>query len=179
LNSGLHICKTGVLLLEPHLKYIFALGYFGDEVLQTVCQGWPRTMILPISASEIARITGVSHPHSAEMPFFFLFDYELRILSGQLNPSCSMMSCPSTSLISCNFQAINFRAKVHKISRFPFNVSQVVEMESVMNLGLTTLFSVCPCESYLFSWCLSFIICKIAAYFYLDINILEAENMAL
>jgi hypothetical protein len=25
------------------------------------CQGWPQTMIYPISASEIARITGMSH----------------------------------------------------------------------------------------------------------------------
>jgi hypothetical protein len=39
----------------------FCSGYLGDGILQIICLGWPRTMILPISASKVARITGVSH----------------------------------------------------------------------------------------------------------------------
>jgi hypothetical protein len=32
LNSGLHACKAGVLLLEPHLQ-LFCSGFFGDGVM--------------------------------------------------------------------------------------------------------------------------------------------------
>jgi hypothetical protein len=32
-----------------------------DGVLPTICPGWPRTTFLPISASQVARIIGVSH----------------------------------------------------------------------------------------------------------------------
>jgi hypothetical protein len=34
---------------------------FGDRASWTICPGWPRTEILPISASHVARIMGVSH----------------------------------------------------------------------------------------------------------------------
>jgi hypothetical protein len=34
-----------------------ALYYFEFRVLQTICQGWPQTVILLISASQVARIT--------------------------------------------------------------------------------------------------------------------------
>jgi hypothetical protein len=34
-------------------------------------QGWPQTAILPISASQAAKITGVSHWHSAAHCNFF------------------------------------------------------------------------------------------------------------
>jgi hypothetical protein len=37
--------------------------YFGDGVSQSICPGWPRTAIIPISASEVARITVVSQWH--------------------------------------------------------------------------------------------------------------------
>jgi hypothetical protein len=39
----------------------FALVIFKDGVLQTICPGWPRTTILWISASQVARTTGMSH----------------------------------------------------------------------------------------------------------------------
>jgi hypothetical protein len=38
---------------------------FGDGVLLTIYLDWPLTMILTISASQIARITGVSHQQPA------------------------------------------------------------------------------------------------------------------
>jgi hypothetical protein len=40
---------------------LFWSGYFGDGVSQTVCWGWPWSVILPIWTSQVARITGVSH----------------------------------------------------------------------------------------------------------------------
>jgi hypothetical protein len=53
LNSGLHACKACSLSLET---------YFGLEMgSQTICPGWPQTVILLISASQVARSTGVSH----------------------------------------------------------------------------------------------------------------------
>jgi hypothetical protein len=64
LNLGLHACKTGILPLEPHLQSILLLLFFwrwGGEVLQTICLGWLQNSILPVSASQVARITGVSH----------------------------------------------------------------------------------------------------------------------
>jgi hypothetical protein len=39
----------------------FCEGYFWDRVSRTVCPGWLWTMILLISVSWVARITGVSH----------------------------------------------------------------------------------------------------------------------
>jgi hypothetical protein len=42
---------------------------FQDRVLQTVCPGWFPTEILLISASWVARITGVSHRHPAPATF--------------------------------------------------------------------------------------------------------------
>jgi hypothetical protein len=39
------------------------LWYFEDGVSRTVCMGWPQAMILPISASQVARIINVSHQH--------------------------------------------------------------------------------------------------------------------
>jgi hypothetical protein len=39
----------------------FVMGFFQNKVLQTICQGWLWTSGLLISASWVARITGVSH----------------------------------------------------------------------------------------------------------------------
>jgi hypothetical protein len=48
-----------------HTSCPLCSGNFGDGAFWTICLGWPQTMILLISASQIARITGVSHQHSA------------------------------------------------------------------------------------------------------------------
>jgi hypothetical protein len=39
--------------------------FFWDRVSGTVCPGWQQTAILLTSASQVARITGVSHGHPA------------------------------------------------------------------------------------------------------------------
>jgi hypothetical protein len=44
-------------------------GYFGFGVSQTICSGWPWTMILPISVSKVAGIRGVSHQCSLCVKF--------------------------------------------------------------------------------------------------------------
>jgi hypothetical protein len=48
-----------------HSSSPFCSGYFGDGILQTVCLGWLPASILLISASQAARITGMSHLHMA------------------------------------------------------------------------------------------------------------------
>jgi hypothetical protein len=60
LNSGLRVSKPGTLQLEPHLQSIYS-GFSGYGISQMICSAWPRTLILPISASKVARITGMSH----------------------------------------------------------------------------------------------------------------------
>jgi hypothetical protein len=39
----------------------FLWWVFWDRVLWTICLGWPQIAILQLSASWVARITGVSH----------------------------------------------------------------------------------------------------------------------
>jgi hypothetical protein len=47
------------------------MGFFQDRFLQTTCLGWLRTMVLLISASWGARITGVSHWCLASLRFWW------------------------------------------------------------------------------------------------------------
>jgi hypothetical protein len=63
------------LLLEPlyHLRHSTShvlCCFFQNRVSQTVCLGWLWTVILLISASWVARITGVSHWCPVQSVFF-------------------------------------------------------------------------------------------------------------
>jgi hypothetical protein len=49
----------------------FVLVILEMKVSQTLCPGWPQTSILPISASQVARITGTSHQCPAVTEFLF------------------------------------------------------------------------------------------------------------
>jgi hypothetical protein len=57
-------CCTGVwtqgLHLEPLHQPFFVMDFFWDRVSWTICLGWLWTSILPISPSQVARITGIS-----------------------------------------------------------------------------------------------------------------------
>jgi hypothetical protein len=48
------------------------MGFFWDRVLQTICSGWLWTVILLISASWVARVTGVSHWSPAQIWILYL-----------------------------------------------------------------------------------------------------------
>jgi hypothetical protein len=86
-HSSIAMCKL-VLLPHSHLFFflfavlglelrafplshstspIFCDRVFRDSVLKTICSGWLQTTILLISASWVARITGVSHWHPASL----------------------------------------------------------------------------------------------------------------
>jgi hypothetical protein len=54
--SRLHSHSTAWATPPVYLSWLFWSGF-----LWTVCPGWPQTAILPISASQVARITGMSH----------------------------------------------------------------------------------------------------------------------
>jgi hypothetical protein len=69
LNSSLH--KAGTLLLEQHPLSILLRVFWRWGVSRTICTGWPQTMSLLISDSQVARITG-SDCFGKESFFFFL-----------------------------------------------------------------------------------------------------------
>jgi hypothetical protein len=77
-----------------HLRHTFCSGYFGEEVSQSIYPGWPQTLVIPISASPIARITGVSHRHLAGSSFSFLWV----ISSFSLALCCESNGCSYVSL---------------------------------------------------------------------------------
>jgi hypothetical protein len=59
-------CRTSGLLYQlSHNSSSLCSGYFGDGgVSRIICLGWPWTVILQISVSQVSRIIGVSQPHS-------------------------------------------------------------------------------------------------------------------
>jgi hypothetical protein len=65
LNSGFHICQAGALQLEPHLQSILLWLFFLEKGLVNYLPRLASTMILLISVSHIARITGMNHRHLA------------------------------------------------------------------------------------------------------------------
>jgi hypothetical protein len=66
---GIGIWTQGFALIKQapyclsHTCTPFSSGYFG--VLWTIWPVWPQTSILPISASQVARIIGMNHWHMA------------------------------------------------------------------------------------------------------------------
>jgi hypothetical protein len=54
---ALHVADRACITISPHPGFFF--GW--DGISQTFCPSWPWTMILPISTSQEAKITGVSH----------------------------------------------------------------------------------------------------------------------
>jgi hypothetical protein len=66
LNSGPSLWATPSAL--------FCDGFFWDRVSWTICPSWLRTLILLISASWVARITGVSH-WCPIIPFTFSYAF--------------------------------------------------------------------------------------------------------
>jgi hypothetical protein len=66
LNKGLHA------LLGRPATLPARFGYSQDSILQAIFPGWLWTMILLISASWVARITGVSHRRWLHIIFFNL-----------------------------------------------------------------------------------------------------------
>jgi hypothetical protein len=60
---------------------LFLWRVFWDRVLWTICPGWPRTVILLISASWVARITGMSHWHLAYECIFLNLKFYLIMIN--------------------------------------------------------------------------------------------------
>jgi hypothetical protein len=63
--------------LEPlHQSPFFCVGFFWDRILWTICLGCPRTSILLISTSSVARITDVNYLHLA-LGIFYLANHAI------------------------------------------------------------------------------------------------------
>jgi hypothetical protein len=62
--------NSGPIHLEPLCQPFFLWRVFQDRVLWTICLVWLQTSIFLISASWVARITGVSHRHLAPFAFY-------------------------------------------------------------------------------------------------------------
>jgi hypothetical protein len=60
LNLGLCISKAGILLLEIYLQSILFWLFWRWGSHELFCLGWHQAVIFSISASQVARITGVS-----------------------------------------------------------------------------------------------------------------------
>jgi hypothetical protein len=67
-----------------------------DRISTTICQGWPQTMTLLIAASQVARITGVSH-HAGQVDV--LSQHDWRSGMSKCVYMCSSMAIPSTCLV--------------------------------------------------------------------------------
>jgi hypothetical protein len=70
MKLGLGACKAGTRPLEPLLQYILVWLFWRWD-LRTVFPDWPHAIILPISDSQVARITGISHQHLVNNMFSF------------------------------------------------------------------------------------------------------------
>jgi hypothetical protein len=87
---------TQDLLLEPLHQPFFCEGFFWDRVLWTICLGWLWNLILLISVSWVARITGVCHWCPAERKVFIANTYQVLNLVN----ICNKNSCYYYSVIS-------------------------------------------------------------------------------
>jgi hypothetical protein len=79
------VCLFVELYHFSHTCNPFCSGYFGVRVLLTISSGWPQTVILPISTSQIARITGLSHQSLSSLScsvLYFAYNTLLALISG-------------------------------------------------------------------------------------------------
>jgi hypothetical protein len=68
MGMGFELREKQALYHLSHSFCPFCSGYFGGGVSRTVRLGWPPTMVLLISASQVAGITDVSYWHPADIP---------------------------------------------------------------------------------------------------------------
>jgi hypothetical protein len=83
--------QAGALAFESHVPFIFALVIFGDGISWTISLGWPQTTILPIWASQVARINRCEPPVSYKSRIFeekeMRFIYQTKRRTGRANLS--------------------------------------------------------------------------------------------
>jgi hypothetical protein len=85
----------------------FSWGFFRDRVSWTICPGWLQTSILLISASWVARITGVSHQHPAHwnvIPKVMVLRRWVRnLLNGMRHPYKWAWGCENSVVLLFHF----------------------------------------------------------------------------
>jgi hypothetical protein len=71
-TQGFVLAKQ-VLYSLSYASSPFCSGCFEDGILRTICLGWPQTLILPMSASQIVKITGMSHKHPPKKLYLSIY----------------------------------------------------------------------------------------------------------
>jgi hypothetical protein len=109
----------------------FCSGYFGDRISQTICLGWPWTMILLILASQVARITGISHQCWA---YFFCFAV---LIVWHLIMVLAWISLMATD-VECVFMS-SFAIYISCVAKYLF-ISLSIGLLSFFNAELWSLY---------------------------------------
>jgi hypothetical protein len=108
-TQGFSLAKL-LLWHLSHTSSPFYSGYFKDGVSWTICPGWLPTEILQISASQVARIIGMSHQHSLKKTVFSLSFADLtqlyQILIYQWLCRCFKSSSPTS--LSTHYEILLF-----------------------------------------------------------------------
>jgi hypothetical protein len=103
--------------------------------LQTVFLGWPWTMILPISPSQVAKITGVSYQYPAD--FWFLTQYLAVLLNSLIISSTLFLQ------ILWDFYADNFVFFFLVVLGFELRASLLLGRHSTLEPLCQPLFTLC------------------------------------
>jgi hypothetical protein len=134
--------------LSHSVSPFFVLGIFKIGSLKLFAQGWPRTMILLISASWVAEIIGMSHWRPAviiswntfsSFTFFLLSSWNPLITNNMLwlqshNVLCSFYFCNLLSLLFMNY----FCYSVFKFTYFflwPFHSTVSQSIKFLLGFG--------------------------------------------
>jgi hypothetical protein len=88
-----------------HTSSTFCSGYFGDGVSETICPDWPQTAVLSISASQVARTTGMSH----RCPFSSLLILHPSSFSGRTQKASHVLQ-QIASVFKNRFRCLNLVA---------------------------------------------------------------------
>jgi hypothetical protein len=85
-NTGCWTQGPTLVRQAPYHLSHFCVGYFWQRVSHTLCSGQPQTSILPVSASQVARSTSLSHS-TWLYAVLFVYNPVLFILLVQINIS--------------------------------------------------------------------------------------------
>jgi hypothetical protein len=155
---------------------LFHVGHFWDRVLWSVSLGWSWTMILLISASRVARITGMSHQQNWFSCWGLMLYPTVWQSQGSEEvdgPMAGMAHIPWRTLwLRQTF--VERRKATPEADQFPwspgsvtfdkwpnFSVPQCVSLKAEVTVRVQCC-SLCVCALFIFGWIYNFFVCKMA-----------------